>query len=72
MVTQRKFIGLNGVLFVLLNLLVVWAFRIFKSLTMLCLQNRFGIFSITKKLYFAKSLVLSISQMVVFSRLLNI
>ena len=72
MVTRRKFIGLNGVLFVLLNLLEVWAFRISKSLTMLCLQNWFGIFSITKKLYCAKFLVLSISQMVVFSRLLYI
>ena len=42
------------------------------SLIMLCLQNRFGIFSITKKLYCTKLLVLSISRMVVFLRLLYI
>ena len=70
--TRRKFIGLNGVLSVLLNLLEVWAFGISKSLIMLCLQNRFGVFSITKKLYCTKLLVLSISRMVIFSRLLYI
>ena len=70
--TRRKFIGLNGVLSVLLYLLEVWVFGISKSLIMLCLQNRFGVFSITKKLYCTKFLVLSISRMVIFSRLLYI
>ena len=72
MVTRRKFIGLTEVLFVLQNLLKVWAFGISKSLTLLCLLNRFGVFSIKKKLYCTKFLVLSISQMVIFLRLLYI
>ena len=33
---QRKFIGLNGALFVFLNQLGVWDFEISKSLIMLC------------------------------------
>ena len=65
---QGKIIGLNGAFYALLNQLAVWGFETFRSSIMLYWLNKFGVFFITKTHAFLKSLVLSISQMVMFLR----
>ena len=72
MMMEEKFIGLNGVLYVLQNQLEVWGFEISKSSIMHCLLNRCGVSIIDKTPSFLKYLVLSISSMVIFLRRLFI
>ena len=67
--SKKKSIGLSGALFVRRNWCVEWVLETFKTSIMLFLENRFGAYCITKILYYIRSLVQNIFQMVALWRL---
>ena len=66
--SQKRSIRSSGVLFVRLNRWIGWVLEIFRILIMLFLLNRFGVYCITKILYFIRFLVKNIFQMAAFFR----